>query len=133
MQFFSFLPGIVKGLSPYFKIKDGLIMAKPKFFQLFLDYEALFDILSDEEAGRLIKGIYAFCNERETPDFSDNKAILALYMMITAQIARDFERYEMKCATLKRNGSKKQKQPNASKCKQDKDNDKDKDKDKDED
>ena len=108
-------------------------MAKPKFFQLFTDYDEMFDILSDEEAGQLIKGIFAFSNERDVPDFSDNKAVLMLYKMIAGQIQRDYDVYAEKCQKLKQNAVKRYEAANASNCREDKDKDKDEDKDEDED
>ena len=71
-------------------------MADKKSFILYFDNKAQFDMLSDEQAGKLIKGIYEFTCSGVTPQFDDGMVQMA-FSFIASAIARDTARYEEKC------------------------------------
>ena len=54
-------------------------MSKPKYFQIFNDNDKIVNILSNEDAGRLFKALFAFVNSGTEPDFSDNSALYITY------------------------------------------------------
>ena len=43
----------------------------PSFFHLYLDYDEQFRMLSDAQAGMLIKALFSYANDGEEPDFDD--------------------------------------------------------------
>lgn len=53
-------------------------------------------MLSDAQAGKLIKGIYEFACNGVTPQFDDGMVQMA-FSFISSAIARDAEKYEEKC------------------------------------
>lgn len=108
-------------------------MSKPKYFQIFNDNDKIVNILSNEDAGRLFKALFAFVNSGTEPDFSDNSALYITYTVISEQIKRDYKAYNHKCQVLKKNAKKRYDPANACKCSQDNDKDKDEDKDDDDD
>ena len=103
-------------------------MSKPKYFQIFNDNDKIVNILSNEDAGRLFKALFAFVNSGTEPDFSDNSALYITYTVISEQIKRDYKAYNHKCQVLKKNAKKRYDSANACKCSQDNDKDKDEDK-----
>lgn len=52
----------------------------------------LFDIVSDKDAGRLIKAIFATMNGEEV-DLSDNKTLFNLYLTIILQLEDSAEKF----------------------------------------
>ena len=81
-------------------------MSKPKYFQIFNDNDKIVNILSNEDAGRLFKALFAFVNSGTEPDFSDNSALYITYTVISEQIKRDYKAYNHKCQVLKKNAKK---------------------------
>lgn len=71
-------------------------MADKKSFILYFDNKTQFDMLSDAQAGRLIKGIYEFACNGVTPQFDDGMVQMA-FSFISSAIARDSEKYEERC------------------------------------
>lgn len=72
-------------------------MAKKEKSSLVLpyDFEAVFDYLSVEQAGRLIRAIYAFERRDEEPDFSDDKLLdITWKTNIRIKVAHNKERYK---------------------------------------
>ncbi|MED9970388.1 MAG: DUF6291 domain-containing protein [Ruminococcus sp.] len=108
-------------------------MSKPKYFQIFIDKKKLINLLSDEEAGRLFKAIFAFADKGEIADFSDNRAVNMAYMILTEQIERDYETYEHVCKVNKRNAKKDLKKATASDRIQEEEKEEEKEKDKEKD
>lgn len=62
---------------------------------LFTDQRAAIDYLSDDDAGRLFKAIYAYTDEGSMPDF--NGPMMSLFMVIRTQIDRSREACKAKC------------------------------------
>ena len=65
-----------------------------KGFLLYADYEELFDELTDEVAGKLIKHILKYVNDKN-PDTEDSLVKVA-FIPIKKQLKRDLEKYEDK-------------------------------------
>lgn len=65
-----------------------------KSFVLYSDYEELFDELTDEEAGQLIKHVLKYVNDKNP--VTDNKIVKVSFVPIKRQLKRDLEKYEDK-------------------------------------
>jgi len=65
-----------------------------KGFLLYADYEELFDELPDEIAGKLIKHIIKYVNDKNP--ISDNAFVKVAFIPIKRQLKRDLEKYEVK-------------------------------------
>ncbi|MGN0614203.1 MAG: DUF6291 domain-containing protein [Porcipelethomonas sp.] len=68
-------------------------MAQKKSFVLYTDNAEQFQILSDEQAGKLIKAIFAYSENNIVPDFADGMLTMA-FSFIKGQIDRDSEKWE---------------------------------------
>lgn len=66
-------------------------MSKKKGFILYLDQEDLFDSLTDENAGKLIKAVFAYQSSGELPNLEP--ASRMLFMVICNQLDRDNEKW----------------------------------------
>ena len=69
---------------------------KKKSFVLFADYMTAVSVLTDEQAGRLFKQIYAYVNDLEVSK-SQDPAIAAMFEMFRTQIDRETEKWAEKC------------------------------------
>lgn len=79
-------------------------MAKDKkSFMLYIDQMGTFNKLTDEQAGKLIKHIFKYCNDEE-PE-SDFVTELA-FESIKQALKRDLKKYENICSRNSSNGSK---------------------------
>ena len=78
---------------------------KPKYFNCYLDSETIVNHLSDEQAGKLWKMLFAYSNRNEKQDISDRIVSMAFDVM-AQQIDRDFEKYRKKCETNRANRAK---------------------------
>lgn len=76
-----------------------------KGFMLFSVQKAAIDCLTDEEAGLLIKAIYAYAVGGTIPVF-ENRLLMPLFCMIQTQIDRSQSAYEKRCRTNKANEQK---------------------------
>lgn len=65
-----------------------------KGFILYADYEELFDELSDECAGKLIKHILKYVNDKNP--ITDDAIVKVSFIPIKRQLKRDLEKYESK-------------------------------------
>ena len=81
-------------------------MKKPKYFNCYLDSEVLLNHLSDEQAGKLWKSLFAYVNRDEESDICDPVVSLA-YEVMSQQIKRDFAKYNEKCEKNRKNGLEK--------------------------
>ena len=90
-----------------------------KSFMLYYDQGEQIALLSDEEAGKLIKALFRFASSGEKSDL-ENGMTRMCYAFITAQIARDTAEYRKKCERLSQNAKNKRsaKAANASNCNQ---------------
>ncbi len=108
-------------------------MKKPKFFNCYFDNEIMLNHLSDEQAGKLWKSLFAFVNRDEQSHIDDPVVALAFSVM-TQQINRDFEKYDEKCEKNRTNvNSRKRALSNVNDGNQEKEEDKDKEEDNEED
>lgn len=78
-------------------------MKEKNSFLLYNNYKNQFDLLSDEQAGKLIKTIFAYCNGEEIE--IDDLAISIVFSIIKDQIERDEEKYRQTCQKRKASGS----------------------------
>lgn len=78
---------------------------KPKYFNCYLDSETIVNHLSDEQAGKLWKMLFAYSNRSEKQDISDCIVSMAFDVM-AQQIDRDFEKYRKKCEKNRANAYK---------------------------
>ena len=65
-----------------------------KGFILYADYEELFEELSDEDAGQLVKHLFRYVNDRN-PE-TENKLVKVSFIPIKRQLKRDLQKYEDK-------------------------------------
>ena len=71
---------------------------------LFTEQRTAFEYLSDEDAGRMIKAIYAYADEGVIPNFEG--AMMSLFSLVRSQIDRSREAYQKKCEQNRRNSRK---------------------------
>lgn len=65
-----------------------------KAFVVYADWESQFDLLSNEEAGKLIKHIFSYVNDRN-PEFNKDERLLTMaFEPIKKQLKRDLKKYE---------------------------------------
>lgn len=65
-----------------------------KAFVVYADWETQFDLLSDDEAGKLIKHIFSYVNDKN-PEFKpDERLLLMAFEPIKKQLKRDLKKYE---------------------------------------
>lgn len=67
-------------------------MPDKRSFVMYLDYQEPVDLLSDEEAGRLLKALFAYVSDEEQTQL-DGAAAMA-FTFIKAQLDRDSEKWE---------------------------------------
>lgn len=80
-------------------------MAKDKkSFILYCDQQGVFNMLPDEQAGKLIKHIFAYVND-EDPESEDLLLTIA-FESIKTQLKRDLKKYENYIDKQKENGRK---------------------------
>ena len=75
-----------------------------KSFLLYTDQRAIFDKLSDAEAGKLIKHIFSYTND-EFPE-CENILLEIAFTSIETQLKRDLVKYKSICNRNRTNGSK---------------------------
>ena len=73
-------------------------------FLLYLEHEELINELSDEEAGKLIKGLFEYVKTGEPPTLSAISNIA--FISIRQDLDRNAKKYEAKVEALRRNGKK---------------------------
>lgn len=78
---------------------------KKKSFILFADFLTAVNVLSDEQAGRLFKLVFAYVNGLNTP-MSEDPAIAAMFEMFRTQIDRETEKWSEICRKNKENSHK---------------------------
>ena len=81
-------------------------MKKPRAINLFLDSLTEFQMLSDEQTGKLIKALLRYADSGDVTDFSDDAAVLMLFSVIKKQVDRDFAKYEEMCAKRSASGKR---------------------------
>ena len=73
------------------------------YIKLFGDMSATIDLLSDAEAGRLLKSLLHYANGEETEPSGQEKLVFA---MLKSMIDRDAAAYEAYCEKQRENGKK---------------------------
>ena len=73
-------------------------------FLMYLDYEEHFKLMTDEQLGQLLRAIMKYEKTRQVPQL-DGMVKMA-FSFIKAQLDRDREKYEEKCAKNKENGKR---------------------------
>jgi hypothetical protein len=73
---------------------------KKKAFQLYGDYRSMVDALTDEEAGQLIKAVFA---HEDGEDAALSGALRGIFLLLANQLDRDRARYEQMCARNRSN------------------------------
>ena len=71
---------------------------------MYLDYEEHFKLMTDEQLGQLLRAIMEYEKTRQVPQL-DGMVKMA-FSFIKAQLERDREKYEEKCAKNKENGKR---------------------------
>ena len=71
-------------------------MAELKYITLFLDRQKEFNMLSDEQAGKLIKGIFEYSSTGKELN-SDDLTVNVLFSVIKAQLDDAANKYDEKC------------------------------------
>jgi hypothetical protein len=80
-------------------------MAKDKkSFILYCDQQGVFNMLPDEQAGKLIKHIFAYVNDEEPT--SEDLLLTIAFESIKTQLKRDLRKYENYIDKQKENGRK---------------------------
>lgn len=78
--------------------------AGKKSFVLYADYDTIFEQLTDEEAGQLIKHLFRYVNDKE-PEI-ENRMLRILFEPIKKQLKRDLKKWD-KVLKRKSDGGKK--------------------------
>ena len=73
-----------------------------KSFQLYNDYIDHFSLVSDEEAGKLIKAIFCYVNDLPCEELAGLP--LMAFSFIRSQLKRDSDKYDARCEINRRNG-----------------------------
>lgn len=71
-------------------------MDKKNTFIMYLDYEEHFSLLSDEEIGILMRGIFQYIRTGQNPNFK-SIAIKMAFSFIKTNIDLDNQKYQQKC------------------------------------
>lgn len=74
------------------------------YFCLYLDMAETFEDLSDDEAGKVIKALLAYCNGKDPEPLTGGAKIV--FGLLRRQFERDSESYESKRLKLSENGKK---------------------------
>ena len=77
----------------------------PSFFHLYLDYDEQFRMLSDTQAGMLIKALFSYANDGEEPDF-DDLTVKLFFSILKKSMDREFENYQKICEQNRKNINK---------------------------
>lgn len=85
-------------------------MAERKSFMLYLDNLRQWEMLSDEQAGVLIKALHRYAQSGEQLRSADGMVMMA-YSFITSQIDRDAEKYDETCKKRAENARKRYQKP----------------------
>ena len=81
-------------------------MAQPKAFYSYMENEEKLNMLSDEQAGRLYKALYAYSRTGEKPDLSDDPLLAYAFADFVIDIDRDRERFANTCERRAEAGKK---------------------------
>ena len=74
---------------------------KAKSFVLYKNRSKEVELLTDEQAGKLLKAIFKYANNEEVPEFEDDIALKIVFSIISDEIGRNQEKYNQKCERIK--------------------------------
>ena len=74
------------------------------YFVLHFDSKPIFDALTDEEAGQMVKAFFEYTTTGKEPEL--NRTLSLLFMSFKHQFERDVENYHKKVERLRENGKK---------------------------
>lgn len=80
--------------------------ATPKYIQLYLDNETIIQHLTDKQAGKLIRLLFAYANRGEKPCIKGDNILTLVFDVLSRQIDRDFKKYRDKCEKNKASANK---------------------------
>lgn len=84
--------------------KEQELIIKKAGFLLYLDQRPNIEMLEDEEAGILLKTIYAYANGLEIDEsFNGNRALQQVFLTIKHSLIRDSRKYEERCKKASEN------------------------------
>jgi hypothetical protein len=80
-------------------------MAEKKSFLLYIDNESILEPLSNNQLGELLRMLFKFAKTEEQQE-SDDATVALAFRFLSAQMQRDFEKYESVCEKRKESGKK---------------------------
>ena len=72
-------------------------MSSRKSFLLYKEWSDPINMLSDNQAGKLLKAMYEYWTDGKQPDFNNDPALTMISSFIFSQFKRDEIAYEEKC------------------------------------
>ena len=75
-------------------------------FILYYDYRQHFNLLPDDQLGKLLRAVMDFEENGTEPDFHEFPALQMCFSFLRANLARDREEYERSCNAKRENGKK---------------------------
>lgn len=81
-------------------------MGKQESFVLYFSDKGIFDSLTDEEAGILMRGIFDFKIDGVIPEF-ESPLVNMGFSVIKGHLERDAKKYDSECAKRRKNAHKK--------------------------
>ena len=80
-------------------------MKGKKGFVLYVKHNPLFEALTDEQAGKLIKKVFAYCLDKNPKPVEDSTVEIA-FLAIKGDLLEDLEKWKKKCEVNRENGQK---------------------------
>ena len=77
----------------------------PNYFHMYLSNETQFEMLSDTQAGMLVKALFAYANRGAEPDF-DDLTLKLFFSLLKNNLDREFDNYSKLCEQNRRNANK---------------------------
>lgn len=81
-------------------------MSNPKAFTSYIENENKLNMLTDEQAGRLYKSLFAYARTGEAPNFSEDPLLAYAFADFVIDIDRDRKKYEETCRRRSEAGKK---------------------------
>lgn len=81
-------------------------MSNPKAFTSYIENENKLNMLTDEQAGRLYKSLFAYARTGEAPNFSEDPLLAYAFADFVIDIDRDCKKYEETCRRRSEAGKK---------------------------
>ena len=81
-------------------------MGELKYIMLYVDNREAFEVLSDEDCGKLIKAMFRYALDRVEPSLSELGNGRFVWGLLRGQLERSINSYKTKCYNLSENGKK---------------------------